>query len=192
MAPAPTTATNNGQIADWAIPAVAIAVIVIALIFAGWALSRRRRRRLDEAMWYDETPVAESEPEIAPASAEPASAEDLVEPPEADWQPELVTPAPATAAVVHEAEQPAETTLPSGFDLSRFGPHVQAAYRGPTEDNPSLSLRHRLRRGAALDQMDRRNAAERTREPEQTENAGFMFPAGSAEREESAREYENH
>jgi hypothetical protein len=35
---------------------------------------------------------------------------------------------------------------------------VQAAYRGPTEDNPSLSLKHRLRRANFLDQQQRRTA----------------------------------
>lgn len=52
------------------------------------------------------------------------------------------------------------TKLPRGFDLSRFGPNVQAAYRGPTEDNPSLSLKNRLRRAAALDQQERMRAEE--------------------------------
>jgi hypothetical protein len=45
------------------------------------------------------------------------------------------------------------TKLPQNFDLSRFGPHVRAAYQGPTEDNPSLSMKHRLRRAAAMDQQ---------------------------------------
>jgi hypothetical protein len=52
------------------------------------------------------------------------------------------------------------TKLPAGFDLSRFGPNVQAAYRGPTEDNPSLSLKYRLRRAMALDQQARRREEE--------------------------------
>ncbi len=47
------------------------------------------------------------------------------------------------------------TKLPPNFDLSRFGPHVRAAYLGPTEDNPSLSMKHRLRRAAAMDQQAR-------------------------------------
>lgn len=48
--------------------------------------------------------------------------------------------------------------LPSDFDLSRFGPHVQAAYRGPTPDNPSMSLKKRLARARALDQRERSDA----------------------------------
>ena len=82
------------------------------------------------------------------------------------------------------------TKLPSGFDLSRFGPNVQAAYRGPTEDNPSLSLKYRLRKAMALDQQARRHAEE-VPEPSQAgskwelRSGDFMFP-----RHESAREPE--
>jgi len=63
----------------------------------------------------------------------------------------------AAAAPRHDpvfADTP-KTALPEGFDLSRFGRHVQAAYRGPTADNPSLSLKYRLRRASALDQRER-------------------------------------
>jgi hypothetical protein len=50
--------------------------------------------------------------------------------------------------------------LPEGFDLSRFGPNVQDAYRGPTEDNPSMSLRNRLSRASGMDQQERKLDAE--------------------------------
>ena len=52
------------------------------------------------------------------------------------------------------------TELPEGFDLSKFGHHVQQAYKGPTEDNPSLSLKHRLRKAGGMDQMERNMDAE--------------------------------
>jgi hypothetical protein len=45
--------------------------------------------------------------------------------------------------------------LPEGFDTSRYGRHVQAAYRGPTSDNPSLSLKKRLKRARFYDQRER-------------------------------------
>ena len=38
--------------------------------------------------------------------------------------------------------------------MSRFGPHVQAAYRGPTPDNPSVSLKRRLTVGHFLDKEE--------------------------------------
>src|SRR5207245_1986648 len=98
------------------------------------------------------------------AGEEPIAAEE--QPIAAEPEPELALAAAAPAAVADEpvaqtpAEADAETDLPEGFDLSRFGPHVQAAYRGPTPENPSLSLRHRLSRAAALDQAERRATEE--------------------------------
>lgn len=41
------------------------------------------------------------------------------------------------------------------FDVSRYGRHVQAAYAGPTPDNPSLSLKRRLKRARFFDQRER-------------------------------------
>ena len=50
------------------------------------------------------------------------------------------------------------TKLPAGFDISRYGRHAQAAFLGPTPDNPSLSLIRRLKRAAFFDQRERRAA----------------------------------
>ena len=129
---------------------------LLALGGAGLVSRRRKRRRENEAFetrqqFLDhakgegdgetEPPVLEldrsAEVRPGPAFARPAPIHD---------------PIPASRAAI--AGAPA-TKLPDGFDLSRFGPHVQAAYRGPTPDNPSLSLKYRLRRGAALDQQER-------------------------------------
>jgi hypothetical protein len=84
---------------------------------------------------------------------------------------EMVTPrattAPVMAApVIAPAMAPsvsrpsiAALSLPAGFDLSRFGRHTQAAYRGPTPENPFLSLRRRLKRASFLDARERVAAA---------------------------------
>jgi hypothetical protein len=53
--------------------------------------------------------------------------------------------APAAVASVAARRELVDQHLANGFDLSRFGPHTRAAYRGPTEDNPSLSLKKRLK-----------------------------------------------
>lgn len=68
------------------------------------------------------------------------------------------------------------------FDLSKYGPHVQAAYRGPSEDNPSLSLKKRLKRGAALDQMARRTGATAAAVSTKSmvENRNFMLRPSTA------------
>jgi resuscitation-promoting factor RpfA len=124
--------------------AAAGALGILALAGAGIGL-RRRRRRLDEeeaAGWDDPTYASDESPSIEP---------------EGDMQPAWAAAAPARQPLASAGEN----RLPNGFDLSRFGPHVQAAYRGPTPDNPSLSLRHRLRRAAAFDQAERRTAAQR-------------------------------
>jgi hypothetical protein len=120
------------------------AVGVIALM-GGIGLSRRRRRRIAEetAAWDWDWSEARAEEE------EPVSTDTAAEP-------ELMLTEPAVSPAAN-----AGNNLPEGFDLSRFGPHVQAAYRGPTPDNPSLSLRHRLRRAAAMDQRERQRASER-------------------------------
>jgi resuscitation-promoting factor RpfA len=113
------------------------------LLLGGAAAVRRRRRRKQERADYDARWA------VIDASA-------------AAGQPEAQEPTFAAAAEPRHDPVPSAApdgnsdALPEGFDLSRFGPHVQAAYRGPTPDNPSLSLRHRLRRASGLDQQERR------------------------------------
>ena len=80
------------------------------------------------------------------------------------------------------------TKLPAGFDLSRFGPNVRAAYLGPTEDNPSLSLKYRLRRAMALDQQARRHEEEapmafQAGAKSELRSGDFMFRRPEMERE---------
>jgi hypothetical protein len=127
---------------------------LLALLIGGMALRSRKRRkeeqRIEEAKWayIEDHPEPEAEVVREPSFARaPAPMHD---------------PIPATSAAL--AGAPA-TKLPSGFDLSRFGPHVQAAYRGPTPDNPSLSLKYRLRRASALDQQERRAANQPAKRP---------------------------
>lgn len=112
---------------------------LLALAGAGLAVRRRRRRRETEEFEERQMALAEAPP---PAAPEPAFAR-----PAAPAHDPVPARAPATA-------------LPKGFDLSKFGRHVQAAYRGPTPDNPSLSLKNRLRRASFFDQQERRAAAE--------------------------------
>ena len=145
---------------------------ILALAGAGLAARRRRRRRLEAegAEWQYETEHDEAAPAVAevdearrapidpqpgymPEQAEPAFARNFADAPMAA---PIAAPAIAAAAAPAAEVDGPTTDLPKGFDLSRFGPHVQAAYKGPTEDNPSLSLKYRLRRAAALDQMARK------------------------------------
>lgn len=120
--------------------AVAGGLGLLALLGAGVALRRRKRRAEDAEFAAFDEPTFEA-PRVPNAFAEP-----MREP--------ALTRAPLAASVAATPDAPA-ASLPDGFDLSRFGPHVQAAYRGPSADNPSLSLKNRLRRAGAMDQMAR-------------------------------------
>jgi hypothetical protein len=132
-APAPAvTASANAQDETLEI-AGAGGVAVLLLAGGAFALYRRNRREDDEEA-YEMAPVlVEEEPVVAQA------------------------PAMAAAPIVAMPRQ-TDDALPDGFDLSRFGPHVQAAYRGPTADNPSLSLKTRLKRARFYDMRERRAA----------------------------------
>jgi len=121
----------------------------------------RGRRREDEEFEATQWALnhAEAEPQPSPAMAAPE-------------------PSFARAAVQPAA---AATALPAGFDLSRFGRHVQAAYRGPTPDNPSLSLKNRLRRASFFDQQERRAAEEGKAAARPTQPAWMTRKANEAE-----------
>jgi hypothetical protein len=145
------------------------AVGLLALAGAGLALRRRRRRR--EELEAEEQWVAAEE-------SRSMAAEPVVEP-DLATAPAFATAAAAPAAAPRHdpVDETAPTTaLPEGFDLSRFGRHVQAAYRGPTPDNPSLSLKYRLRKATALDQRER-TEAETKIEPvaQKPDEGGFML-----------------
>ena len=151
--PAPAEATSSKMLPI----AGAVGLGILLLVGAGIAASRRRRRVEmidDQDVYADTPPEAVADPVIA------------------DTQPAIVEPAfvaapTAMAPIDPDAETDADLTpvegptteVPEDFDLSRFGPNVRAAYCGPTVDNPSLSLKHRLRKATAMDQMER-NAAE--------------------------------
>ena len=156
-APAPvadqaSTSIDQEAIED-ALPIAGAAGLGLLLMAGGIAMRRRRRREeLDET-------------ELMPLQAEAVPADHVEEPSF------VREPVPAAAVAASMPSRPIAgdvptTKLPEGFDLSRFGPHVRAAYRGPTEDNPSLSLKYRLRRAAAMDQRARL-AAEQVTAPAQ-------------------------
>ena len=156
IAPPPAEAEPVGQndaIEDALPIAGAAGLGLLALAGFGLAARRRRRRREDEEYEANQWALAHAEAEPEP-------------------QPAAVVPEPVFARPTAPAQNPAPnagpaTALPAGFDISKFGRHVQAAYRGPTPDNPSLSLKNRLRRASFFDQQERRaeEAATVTAEP---------------------------
>lgn len=140
VAAAPVTETNTAALpADETLPIVGAGLGALALAAAGLALGRRRRRRADEEVMSDATYVE-------PAMTTPA-------PVEAAPQPRFAqTAAIMPAVAVHR---------PAGQHSAR----VEAAYAGPSEDNPSLSMKKRIKRAHALDQMERNGHVVPTPEP---------------------------
>ena len=108
---------------------------LLALAGAGMAMRRRRRR--------DEDVVAEDHLH-EPVMTRPATA------PVTAAAPVLAT-APIAASAFNWGNERRETAPPAN--------RIEAAKRGPTVDNPSLSLKKRLKRAAFFDQRDRSIAA---------------------------------
>lgn len=141
-----TTMETTAAPADDALPiAGAAGLALLALGGIGMAVGRRRQRKEELAHQRANQEYLKTHPDT-PESHAPATA----------FASSAVAPAMASSVGSPIKDAP-RTTLPPNFDLSRFGPHVRAAYMGPTEDNPSLSMKHRLRRAAAMDQQLRQH-----------------------------------
>lgn len=155
--PAPASVMSGALIADIIaddrLPyAGAAALGLLALGGAGLVSRRRKRRREDEAFEARQQILDRSEAEAEqPLELGPAD-EVRAEPAFGRAGEPIHDPTPAKNAP--------PTNPPAGFDVSRFGPHVQAAYGGPTADNPSVSLEYRLRRAAVMDREERKMPAQ--------------------------------
>lgn len=167
---APVATTGNDML-----PLIGAGVLAaLALGAAGFALSRRRRRSDADESW------ARTEFEPAAAPAEAIAEEPVAEAP----QPVAEAPAPRPAFARDVETDPAPIAagpakLANGFDLSRYGRHVQAAYRGPTPDNPFVSLKKRLTRAHFYDMQEAR-AAEAANAPAAAPQPAATRPAEPA------------
>ncbi|WP_426183420.1 hypothetical protein [Rhizorhabdus sp. FW153] len=125
------------------LPIAGAAGAALLLLGGGiYAATRRRRAAGEPAEVVYET--SSGEMVTPPLTAAPVMAAPVIAPAMA-----RTDPRPPAAA----------SSLPADFDLSRFGRHTQAAYRGPTPENPFLSLRRRLKRASFLDARERVAAA---------------------------------
>ncbi len=139
QAATPVAANDDGDM----LPIAGAAGAALLLLGGGiYAATRRRRTEGDLAVAAYET--SSSEMAARPVAAAPVMAPPVIAP--------AMTRFSASAPM-------ADSSLPAGFDLSRFGRHTQAAYRGPTPENPFLSLRRRLKRASFLDARERFAAA---------------------------------
>lgn len=127
---------------------------LLALGGIALAISRRRRHEHEEE-WVEE-PSMEHQP-VAEAPAVTAPRHDPIVHEE---QPAIVAPS-AFAWGNDQSHQisgsPASTT--EDDDRMPGESWVQRAYRGPTPNNPSVSLKHRLKRAAFFDKRERDVAA---------------------------------
>jgi hypothetical protein len=119
----------------------------LALLALGGGAVAVARRRRHEDEFIEETTTDESM--AAEPVAEPMPRHDVIH----EEQPAIVAP----SAFAWGNSQPAESQVERNDDET----WVERAYQGPTSDNPSLSLRKRLKRAAFFDARERRVAAGR-------------------------------
>jgi hypothetical protein len=128
------------------------ALALLALGGAAAAVTSRRRKRREQELAdaqtmsfepFEETAAAEPEPAV-PAK-EPATAAPAVS--AFSWGNRASEGTPANEPVAAQDDRrPGETW-------------IERAYRGPTPNNPSVSLRNRLKRAAFFDKRERDAAA---------------------------------
>ena len=138
--PAPTTAAAKpAKKKDATLPIAGGALAFLAIGGAAVAISRRRHEdeELDEAS-VEHEPVA--------AAPEPVIHEE---------QPAIVGP----SAFAWGESQQSRPAMSDEDDRRPGETWVERAYRGPTADNPSVSLRTRLKRAAFFDKRERDVAA---------------------------------
>jgi len=140
---APATTTVAAKPVSRKNEALPIAGGALAFLAIGGAAVAMTRRRDEEEEWTDET-VAQ-EPVATKAASAPR-----------DWaveqeQPAIIAPSAFAWERQPQADDPAVRTSDETY--------VERAYRGPTPENPSLSLRKRLKRAAFMDKREREVAA---------------------------------
>ena len=117
------------------------ALALLALGGGAYAMTRRRR---DEDEFVEETAMDE------PVAATPEPAVETA--PVYEEQPAIVVP----SAFAWGNSQPAESYVERQTERNDGETWVERAHRGPTPENPSLSLRKRLKRAAFFDAREKR------------------------------------
>jgi hypothetical protein len=124
-------------------PIIAAGSALAFLAIGGAAVGLSRRKREDEEMMQDETMIDEPGSEADPAVRDPIFKE----------EPPIIAPEASAFGWDHQPR------AMNGVDRRSGETWVERAYRGPSPDNPSLSLRKRLKRAAFFDKRDREVAA---------------------------------
>jgi hypothetical protein len=150
-----TPAAKNGN----EVPVIAGGALALLALGGGAFAIARRRREEDEDVWVDEQAMADDRAEFA----EPVRDETVIEPIEHE-QPKIVAPAASAFSWGNVQARPAVSTsqptqATADDDRMPGESWVDRAYRGPTPNNPSASLRNRLKRAAFFDKREREVAA---------------------------------
>jgi MYXO-CTERM domain-containing protein len=153
--PASTVASHPAPRADETVPIAGGAIALLALGGAAVAVSRRRRR-VDEETWHGDWADEPESADDEAVAATPATAEAHREPMVHDEQPEVVAP---SAFSWGPRPEPTAGERDSDDDRLPGETWVERAYRGPSANNPSVSLKNRLRRAAFFDKRERDVAA---------------------------------
>jgi len=137
--------------ADNTLPILGGIALVLIALGAVVALMARRRRRRDEEAWVYDEPAAE------PVATEPVAAVEP-EPVVHEEQPAIVAPSAFAWGEQNNDPPRADQTVDED-DRMPGESWIQRAYRGPTPNNPSVSLKARLKRAAFFDKRERDVAA---------------------------------
>jgi hypothetical protein len=127
------------------------ALALLALGGAAAAITGRRRRRREQEMADAETMSYEPFETVTAPEAQPAPAV-------YEERPQVIAPAASAFAWGNQPENRQQQAAEQG-DRRPGETWVERAYRGPTPDNPSVSLRNRLKRAAFFDKREREAAA---------------------------------
>lgn len=168
VAPVAPGPQQNAQLEEALPVAGGAGALILALAGVGMAVRRKKRREEDETD-LDRQAYAEN----TDAALQPIPEEEAPE-----WSEPVIEPKPAPMVPANMQT----TEIPEEFDTSNFGRHVQAAYQGPTPENPSLSLRKRLKLATELDRRERKlgtipkpSAKPVTASVPVSENSAFSF-----------------
>lgn len=127
------------------------ALALLALGGAAAAITGRRRRRREKELADAETMSHEPFETITAPEAQPAPAVH-------EEQPQVVAPAASAFAWGNQPTRAQQSAVGSN-DRRPGETWVERAYRGPTPNNPSVSLRNRLKRAAFFDKREREAAS---------------------------------
>jgi hypothetical protein len=152
-APAQTkpTATNSLNLNGETLPIAGGALALLAIGGAAAAVTSRRRRRREQE-WADAETMSYEPFEETAVAPEPEINE---------VQPAITAPAASAFAWGNRTNGagPAKEPVGEQDDRKPGETWVERAYRGPTPNNPSVSLRNRLKRAAFFDKRERDAAA---------------------------------